>query len=54
VIIEYGSGIGSIGCSFKFPVIVGVEESIVNAPLVSPQSKNTDNAKSEVRETADP
>jgi hypothetical protein len=22
------------GCSFKFPVKVGVEESIVNAPLV--------------------
>jgi hypothetical protein len=27
---------------------VGVEESIVNAPLVSLQSKNTNNAKSEV------
>jgi hypothetical protein len=24
----------AIGCSFKFPVKVGVEESIVNAPLV--------------------
>jgi hypothetical protein len=38
-----------IGCSFKFIVKVGVEESIVNAPLVSLQSKNTNNAKSEVR-----
>jgi hypothetical protein len=28
---------------------VGVEESIVNAPLVSLQSKNTNNAKCEVR-----
>jgi hypothetical protein len=27
----------------------GVEESIVNGPLVNQQSKNTDNAKSEVR-----
>jgi hypothetical protein len=34
-----------IGCSFKF----GVEESIVNASLVRLQSKNTNNAKSEVR-----
>jgi hypothetical protein len=24
-----------IGCSFKFPVKVGVEESIVNAPRIS-------------------
>jgi hypothetical protein len=24
----------SIGCSFKFPVKVGVEESVVNTPLV--------------------
>jgi hypothetical protein len=37
----------SIGCSFKF--IVGVEEAIVNAPLVSVQSKITNDAKSEVR-----
>jgi hypothetical protein len=29
--------------------ILRVEESIVNAPLVSLQSKNTNNAKSEVR-----
>jgi hypothetical protein len=36
-----------IGCSFILKV--GVEESIVNAPLVSQQSKNTNNAKSEVR-----
>jgi hypothetical protein len=35
-------------CSFKFIGKVGVEESIVNAPLVSLQSKNTNNAKSEV------
>jgi hypothetical protein len=38
-----------MGCSFKFILIVGVEESIVNAPLVSLQNKNTNNAKSEVR-----
>jgi hypothetical protein len=36
------------GCLFKFILKVGVEESIVNAPLVL-QSKNTKNAKSEVR-----
>jgi hypothetical protein len=30
-----------VGCSFK----VGVEESIVNAPFVRLQSKNTNNAK---------
>jgi hypothetical protein len=35
--------------SFKFPVKVGVEESIVNAPLVSLQNKNTNNAKSKVK-----
>jgi hypothetical protein len=34
-----------IGC---FHLKVGVKESIVNAPLVSLQSKNTNNAKSEV------
>jgi hypothetical protein len=39
----------SIGCTSKFPVQVGVEESIVNAPVVCMQSKNTNNAKSEVR-----
>jgi hypothetical protein len=39
-----------IGYSFKFLLKVGVEESIVNAPLVSLQSiKNTNNAKSDVR-----
>jgi hypothetical protein len=38
-----------IGCSFKFVLKVGVEESVVNAPLVSLQSKNTNNAKDEVR-----
>jgi hypothetical protein len=36
-------------CSFNFLLEVGVEESIVNAPLVSLQSKNTNNAKSKVR-----
>jgi hypothetical protein len=39
----------NIGCSLKFPVEVGVEESIVKAPLVSLQNKNRNNAKSEVR-----
>jgi hypothetical protein len=38
-----------IGCSFKFILKIGVEESIVNAPLVILQNKNTNNAKSEVR-----
>jgi hypothetical protein len=38
-----------MGCSFKFILKVGVEESIVNAPLDRLQSKNTNNAKSEVR-----
>jgi hypothetical protein len=37
-----------IGCSFKFIPKIGVEESIVNAPLVSLHTKNTNNAKSEV------
>jgi hypothetical protein len=40
-----------IGCFFfffKFHLKVGVEESIVSAPLVSLQSKNTNNPKSEV------
>jgi hypothetical protein len=35
----------NIGCFFKFHLKVGVEESIVNAPLVSLDSKNTNNAK---------
>jgi hypothetical protein len=39
----------SVGCSFTFILKVGIEESIVNAPLVSLHSKNTKNAKSEVR-----
>jgi hypothetical protein len=34
-----------IGYSFKFILKVGVEESIVNAPLVSLRGKNTNNAK---------
>jgi hypothetical protein len=38
-----------IGCSLKFILTVAVEESIVNAPLVSLQRKNTNNAKNEVR-----
>jgi hypothetical protein len=38
-----------IGCSFKLILKVGVEESIVNAPLVSLRSKNTNKAKSKVR-----
>jgi hypothetical protein len=38
-----------IGCFLKCHLKVGVEESIVNAPFVSLQSKNTNNAKSEVR-----
>jgi hypothetical protein len=36
----------NIECSFKFLLKVGVEESIVNAPLVSLQSKNTNNTNS--------
>jgi hypothetical protein len=39
----------NIGCFLKFHLKVGVEESIVSAPLVSLQSKNTNNAKSEVK-----
>jgi hypothetical protein len=39
----------NIGSTFKFILKVGVEESIVNAPLVSLHSKNTNNAKSEVK-----
>jgi hypothetical protein len=35
-----------IDCSFKFIMKVGVEESIVNAPLVSLQSKNQENSNS--------
>jgi hypothetical protein len=35
--------------SIKQISTVGVEESIVNTPLVSLQSKNANNAKSEVR-----
>jgi hypothetical protein len=38
-----------IGRSFKFILKVGVKESIVNAQLLSRQSKNTNNTKSEVR-----
>jgi hypothetical protein len=33
----------------KFILKVDVEESIVNAPLISLKNKNTNNAKSEVR-----
>jgi hypothetical protein len=35
--------------SFKFILKVGVEESIVNVPLVSLHTKNANNAKSEIR-----
>jgi hypothetical protein len=38
-----------MGRSFKFILKVSVEEWIVNAPFVTLQSKNTNNAKSEVR-----
>jgi hypothetical protein len=38
-----------VAVTLKFILKVGVEESIVNAPLVSLQSKNTNNSKSEVR-----
>jgi hypothetical protein len=38
-----------MGCSFKFILKVGTEEFIVNAPLVSLQSKNINDAKSEVK-----
>jgi hypothetical protein len=40
--------IKNLSCFFKFHLKVGVEESIVNAPLVSLQSENTNNGKSEV------
>jgi hypothetical protein len=33
----------NIGCSFKFILKVGVEESIVNAPLANLQSKKVNN-----------
>jgi hypothetical protein len=39
----------NMGCSFKLHVKFGAEESIVNTPLDSLQSKNTNNAKSEVK-----
>jgi hypothetical protein len=48
IAILYYSLLNYIGCSFKFVLKVGVEESIVNAPLVSLHPKNTNNAKSEV------
>jgi hypothetical protein len=38
----------TIECSFKFLLKVGIEELIVNAPLVNLQSKTTNNEKSEV------
>jgi hypothetical protein len=41
--------INYIECSIKFILKAGIKELIVNAPLVSRQSKNTNNAKSEVR-----
>jgi hypothetical protein len=39
----------AFGCLLKFILKVGVEESIVNAPLVSLHSKNPKNAQSEVK-----
>jgi hypothetical protein len=47
--IQFFKHYENIVCSFKFLLKVAVQESIVNAPLVSLQSKNTSNAKSEVR-----
>jgi hypothetical protein len=38
-----------INYSLRVVLKVGIEESIVNAPLGRLQSKNTNNAKSEVR-----
>jgi hypothetical protein len=35
----------TIECSFKFLLYVALEESIVNAPLISLQSKKTNDAK---------
>jgi hypothetical protein len=35
-------------CSFKIVLKVGVEELIVNAPLISLHTKNRNNAKSEL------
>jgi hypothetical protein len=35
------SALPYIGCAFKFLLKVGVEESIVNAPLVSLQKNTT-------------
>jgi hypothetical protein len=40
-------GYSYIGRSFKFILKVDIEESIVNARLVSLHSKNTNNAKSD-------
>jgi hypothetical protein len=37
----------NIGCSFKFRVKVGVEESSVNVPHVNVQNKNKKKTKSE-------
>jgi hypothetical protein len=48
VLVEGTAISSSIGCSFKFFLKVGVEESIVNAPFVSLRSKNTNNGKSGV------
>jgi hypothetical protein len=40
--------LNNVECLFKFILKVDVEDSIVNAPLVSLQSKNTNDAKSGV------
>jgi hypothetical protein len=48
-LFSYVNLIYCVGCSFKFLLKVGLEESVVNAPLVNLHSKNTNNAKSEVK-----
>jgi hypothetical protein len=45
LINKNGNSYDSTGCSFKFILKVGIEESIVNAPLVRLQSKNTNKSK---------
>jgi hypothetical protein len=45
LINKNGNSYDSTGFSFKFILKVVIEESIVNAPIVRLQSKNTNNAK---------
>jgi hypothetical protein len=47
--VSFSLVINYIECSIKFILKAGIKELIVNAPLVSRQSKNTNNAKTEVR-----